>query len=277
MPASGYCVVMGNVRSAARQVARSDGLDVGIRLGLVAYGVVHLLIAWLALQLAIGDNEGKADSNGAMRQLAEQPFGGALIWAVAAGMGVLVLWRLLEAAVGHHQEDGATLWWKRAASLGKAVVYAAIGVSALQVALGSGSGSGGRSTTARLMDLPAGPWIIGLLGVAIVLYGGRHAVRGLTEEFADHLTSEGRTGETGTVYLALGKAGYVAKGASIAAVGGLFVYSALSHDPDDSGGLDQALRTVLQQPLGPYLLGAVAVGLAAYGLFCLARARHLAT
>ncbi|MET3960910.1 hypothetical protein ABIE44_000844 [Marmoricola sp. OAE513] len=252
-------------------------MDAGIRLGLVAYGVVHLLIAWLGLQLALGDNEGNADSAGAMRQLAEQPFGEALTWAVAIGMGILVVWRLLEASAGHRELDGKERWRSRAVSLGKAVVYAGVGLSALKVAAGAGSSSRGRSTTARLMDLPAGTLLVGLVGVAIIGYGARHVVRGLTEKFAEHLTGEGRTGETGAVYLALGKAGYTAKGLSIAAVGSLFLYSALSHDPTKSGGLDQALRTVLQQPFGPYLLGAISVGFAAYGLFCFARARHLST
>ncbi|RYY52006.1 MAG: DUF1206 domain-containing protein, partial [Comamonadaceae bacterium] len=153
---------MGSLRSTARKAADSDALDGAIRFGLVAYGLVHLLIAWLGFQLALGDNEGEASSSGAMHQLAEQPFGGALIWAVAAGMGVLVLWRLLEAAVGHRRDDGAKRWWLRAASLGKAVIYGAVGYSAVKVSVGTGSGSGGRSTTARLMDLPAGTWIVGL-------------------------------------------------------------------------------------------------------------------
>ncbi|RYJ06112.1 MAG: DUF1206 domain-containing protein, partial [Actinomycetales bacterium] len=255
----------------------SDTLDGAIRLGLVAYGVVHLLVAWLAVQLALGDNEGEASSRGAMQQLAEQPFGQALIWGVAVGMAILVFWRLLEAAVGHRQDDGSRRARLRLGSLLKAVIYGAVGYSALATALGHGSGSGGRSPTARLMDHAVGPWIVGAVGVTVVGYGARHVFRGLTEKFADDLTSEGRSGDSGTLYVALGKAGYVAKGAAIAVVGGLFVYSATSHDPGKSGGLDEALRTILRQPFGPYLLGAVALGIGAYGLFCFARARHLST
>lgn len=268
---------MADVPATARRLADSDALEGGIRLGLIAYGTVHLLIAWLALQLALGDNEGSADSNGAMHQLAEQPFGHALLWAVTAGLAVLVVWRLLEAAVGHRHDDGAERVRHRLGSLGKAVIYGAVAWSALKVSIGAGSGSSGRTTTARLMDLPAGAWLVGLVGVAIIGYGVRHVVRGLSEDYAEHLTGEGRSGDAGTVYLALGKVGYVAKGLVIAAVGGLFVYAAVSHDPERSGGLDDALRTVLRQPFGPYLLAAIAAGLAAYGLFCFARARHLST
>ena len=58
-------------------------------------------------------------------------------------------------------------------------------------------------------------------------------------------------------------------------VGSLFLYAALTHDPKKSGGLDQALQTVLEQPFGQALLTAIAIGIAAYGLFCFARAKHL--
>ena len=73
----------------------------------------------------------------------------------------------------------------------------------------------------------------------------------------------------------LGKVGYIAKGVAIAIVGGLFCYAAITHDPKKSGGLDQALQTVLEQPFGQVLLTAIALGIAAYGVFCFARAKHL--
>lgn len=252
-------------------------MDAAIRLGLVAYGVVHLLVAFLAVQLALGHSSGKASSQGAMHELATKPFGVVLIWAVAVGMLLLVVWRLLEAAVGHHEEEGPKRWRLRAGSLGKAVVYGAVGTSALKVATGAGSSSNGRTTTARLMDLPAGPWIVGLMGALIIGYGANQARRGLTEKFAENLSAEGRSGDAGATYLVLGKAGYLAKGLSVAVVGTLFGYAAVTHEPRKSGGLDEALRTVLAQPFGPYLLGAIAAGIACYGLFCFARARHLST
>jgi uncharacterized protein DUF1206 len=259
-----------------RRTDRADWLDHAVRAGLVAYGVVHLLIAWLAVQLALGDQGGSASSKGAMHQLVRQPFGEVLVWLIAAGMFLLVVWRLLEAAGGHREEDGATRVRKRLLSLGKAVIYASIAVSALRVALGSGSsGSGSDSTTARLMELPGGRWIVGAVGVAILGYGANLVRRAWTEKFREHLSAEGESGDAGTAYLWFGKAGYAAKGVAFAIVGGLFVYAAYTHDAKKSGGLDQALHKVLQQPFGQVLLIAIAVGIGCYGLFCFARARHL--
>jgi hypothetical protein len=266
-----------NASDTAEQAHESDWLDHAIRAGLVAYGVVHLLIAWLAIQLALGEKADSASNSGAMNYLAEQPLGGALVWLVAIGMFLLVVWRLLEFAFGYPEEsDDTKRWRKRATSLGKAVIYGAIGWSAVQTATGSGGGKGGTdSTTAKLMELPGGQLIVGAVGLAIIGYGGSLVYRGWTEKFREHLDAQGQSGTDGSAYVKLGKAGYIAKGISIALVGGLFGYAAITHDPKKSGGLDQALQTVLEQPFGQVLLIAIGLGIACYGIFCFARAKHL--
>lgn len=267
----------GIAERAGREAQNSDWLDHAVRIGLVAYGIVNLMVAWLAAQLAFGDQSGSASSKGAMHQLAREPFGEVLIWLIALGMFLLVLWRGLEAALGHRDEEGAKRVRKRLVSLGKAIIYGSVAVSALAVATGSSSGSksGGKSTTAKLMDLPAGTWIVGLIGLAIIGYGASQIVRAWTEKFREHLDAEGKSGESGRAYILFGKVGYIAKGVAVGVVGGLFVYAAATHNAKKSGGLDQALHKVLQQPFGEFLLLAIAVGIGCYGLFNFARARHL--
>jgi hypothetical protein len=272
---------LGNISDKAQRAGRdadqSKWFDHAIRFGLVAYGVVNLLLAWVALQLAFGDHSENASSQGALKELATQPFGDLLIWLVAFGMFVLVIWRVLEAAFGHQDEEGGKRVAKRLISLGKGVIYGAIGFTALQIAMGSGSSgkSGSDSTTQKLMDLPAGTWIVGAIGLGIIGYGISQIVMAWTEKFAENLTAEGKSGDSGTAYIWFGKVGYCAKGIAAGLVGVLFVYAAVTHDPKKSGGLDAALGELLQQPFGPYLLAAVAAGIGCYGLFCFARARHL--
>jgi hypothetical protein len=267
---------MTDAQQVGRKAENSDALDNAVRVGLVAFGVVHLLVAWLAVQLALGKAGGaKTSSKGAMQYLASQPFGRVLVWAIAIGMFSLVVWRLLEAAYGHRGKDGADLLRARASSVLKALVYGFLGVTAVKVAIGAGSGKGTKGMTAKLLDLPAGPWIVGLVGLGVVGYGANTAWRGWKEKFLEHLDIDGRTGDDGKAFRLFGKIGYIAKGVSLAVVGLLFVYAGVTHDPKKSGGLDQALHKVLQQPFGQFLLLAIAAGLAAYGLFCFARARHL--
>jgi hypothetical protein len=262
--------------SAGHQAHDSTWIDTAARVGLVAYGVVHLVIAWLAIQLAFGDSEGSTDSQGAVQKLNEQPFGQALVWAVGIGMFLLAVWQALEALFGYRDEEGFTQLRKRVTAAGKAVVYVVIGVSAVHAATGSTSSkkNGTDSTTARVMDWPGGQLIVCVVGVFIIGIGGYLVYRAYTEKFAKHINAEGKSGETGRAYLWFGKAGYTAKGITFAIVGALFLYAGLSHEAKKSGGLDQALHKVLQQPFGPVLLVLIALGLACYGLFCFARARH---
>lgn len=259
-----------------QQAEQSEWMDKAIRVGLVAYGVVHLLVGWLALQLAFGESEGKASNKGAMQQLAQEPFGEVLVWAIAIGMFLLVLWRGLEAAVGHKDKDeGADSWKARAVSTMKAVIYAAVGITALNVVIGAKSSKGGSTWTKTVMEWPAGQWIVAAVGVAVIIYGANHVRKGFTEDYAKHLDAEGQSGNTGKAYLMFGKVGYIGKGIAIAIVGALILYGGLTHDPKKSGSLDQALRKLLTYPFGQIALIVVAAGIICYGLFCFARARHL--
>lgn len=260
---------------AAREAHDSTSLDYAVRVGLVAYGVVHLLIGWLAVQLALGNSDDSASSDGALHQLAEQPFGRVLVWLVAVGLVMLVIWRVLEALYDQRGKDDADAWKGRASSAAKALIYAVLAWSGIKTALGDGSSGGTDSTTAKVMDLPAGQWLVAAAGLAVIGYGAALVHRGWTEKFREHLEAQGQSGADGSAYVLLGKVGYVAKGVAIAVVGGLFVYAGVTHEAKKSGGLDQALVRVRDAPFGPVLLIAVALGIAAYGLFCFARARHL--
>jgi hypothetical protein len=267
---------MNAAADTAESVHSSPWLDHAIRAGLIAYGVVHLLVAWLAVQLAFGEKEDSASNSGALHYLAQQPMGKVLVWLIAIGMLLLVVWRLLEFAFGYPEEsDDTKRWRKRATSLGKAVIYGALGWSAVKTATGDASKGGTDGTTATVMQWPGGQLIVGVIGLAIIGYGVSLIVRGWTEKFREHLDAQGQSGQDGSAYVLLGKAGYIAKGVAISVIGGLFGYAAITHEAKKSGGLDQALQTVLEQPFGQVLLTAIGLGIAAYGLFCFARAKHL--
>ncbi|MGN6252813.1 MAG: DUF1206 domain-containing protein [Marmoricola sp.] len=266
---------MQDVARAGQRASRSAWIDRAARAGLVAYAAMHLVIAFLALRIAFGAGGGSASSQGALHALARQPFGHGLLLAVAIGLFLLALWRLVDGLTGHLDHDAAARWGLRVVDVGKAAVYTGIGVSGLRLAAGGSSHSHTRSWTARLMDLPAGQVLVALVGIGIAVYGGVMVWRGVTGRVAEKLDAEGRSGESGRAYLFLGAAGSVAKGVAFLVVAALFCYAAATHDAHRSGGLDVALHTVVQQPFGPWLLALVALGIGCYGLFALARARHL--
>lgn len=266
----------GRVGRLGARAGNHSWLDRAVRFGMVTYGIVHLVVAWLAVQLALGQHRRNASQKGAMATLAHQSYGPLLLWLIAIGMAALTLWRVLEVVAGHQEYDGGKRLRKRAVSAGKALIYGYVAYLALRYAVGShGSSSGATSYTAKLMNQPFGRWLVALVGLAIVAYGVAYARRGWTEKFMENLDARGTIGQTSSAYRLVGKVGYIAKGVAVVVVGGLFVAAGVTHHAKKSGGLDQALHTVLQQPFGPFLLLLIALGIACYGLFCFARARHL--
>lgn len=269
-----------NVTAQAEQAGRraddSEWMDHAVRVGLVSYGIVHLVLAWLTLQLVLGGGSGSASNQGALQKLAENGLGRFFLFVAAAGFVALVVWQALEAAWGHRDEDGGKRVFKRVISAAKVVIYGALAISAFKTATGSSSGGGGTDTmTSKVMDLPAGPLLVGLIGLGVIVVAGFLAYRGWKEKFRSKLDVEGKTGHDGRAYILLGKIGYIAKGVALAVIGALFLYAAVTHDSSKSAGLDQALRKVLEQPFGGPILLVIALGFAGYGVFCFAWARHL--
>src|SRR5664279_1913883 len=129
------------VGQKAEQASNSAVLQGLARFGLIAYAGVHLLIGWLALRLAWGASAKSADSSGALKTLAAQPFGKILLWLVGFALVALALWQASAAIWGYRDCDPAHRVRRRFTSGAKAAVYAALGVSAVSVSLGSRSSS----------------------------------------------------------------------------------------------------------------------------------------
>jgi hypothetical protein len=257
-----------NTQSAAKQVDNSEWLERAIRVGLVSYGIVHLLIAWLALQLAFGSGSGAASQQGAMQQLAQQPFGKPLLWVLAVGFLALAVWQFFDALWGHTKHDGGKRVFKRVGSAGKTVLYLFLAFSAVRTAVGDSSSSSKDRLTAQVMRWPLGPLIVGLVGVGIIAVGGYLVSRAVRKSFENDLQPQATSGTTGTTVVRLGQVGYTAKGIALGIVGALFLWAALTLDPNKAGGLDVALHSLLRQGFGPWLLAVVAVGIGCFGVFC---------
>lgn len=265
----------GRVGGAAGEVRNSKALEQGIRVGLVSYGVVHLLIGWLALQLAWTHHSGAANSTGALRALSGDPLGSVLLWVVGLGLVALVIWQGGEAIWGYREDDGAKRMLHRVTSGVRAVIYGVLAFSAFRIVTGSGQGgsSSSDSLTSQVMKMTGGQLLVGLIGLIIVAVGIALVVRGITKAFTKRLGPRATSGTSGNVVVRLGQAGYAAKGVSLGVVGALFVWAAWTFDPKKAGGLDAALQTLLNQAYGAWLLTLVALGIACFGFYCFAWAR----
>lgn len=257
---------------AAQAIRRAKTYQVLVKVGLVAYGVVHLTVAWLAVRLVLGHRDGEASHTGALRELATTPIGELLLWVAGIGLLTLVVWQLIAAAIGYREFDGTRRLRKRLSALGRTLIYGWLGVAALRIALGPEADEGEQiqeSISAGLLGLPGGQVLVALVGLGVIAYGARTGYKGVTGRYNDEIEIELR----GIARLLAG-AGHLAKAIAYLLIGALFWWAAFSFDPEKAGGLDEVLQTVLGQPSGSALLLVMAAGIGSYGVWCFFLARH---
>lgn len=265
---------MPDTAGTARRAANSDALKVGARIGLMAYGVTHLLVAWLALQVAFGGGNRQTDQNGAFQTIASKPFGQALLWVLALGFLAVALWRLSQAVFGAAGvQDTKKQVEKRVTSGFTAAIFLALTVLAVRTAVGGGSGGGGQEAAAGVLGWPGGRFLVGAVGLGILVVAVVKAKQGWQKKFLDDMDLPAdpkvrRTAER------LGQVGAIAKAVALGLIGILVMTAAVRFDPSKANGLDPALKALAGEPYGAFLLAAVALGLAAYGVFCFFDARY---
>lgn len=237
----------------------------GARAGYAASGVLHVLLAWLALRLTWGSYKGEADQSGAFQSLASTRTGVAFLVVLGVGFVLLGLWNLIEAFVSRGETKD------RVKNAAKGVVYAVLAIGAFEVALGRETSSSQQSQdlTARLMANPAGIVLVVVVGLVVLVIGGFHIYKGVAGKYHEDLRQDPGRGVEWAATI-----GYAAKGVALIVIGGLFVAAGFTQDPEKASGMDGALRTLLELPLGKVLLSLVALGLVAYGIYSLARAKY---
>jgi hypothetical protein len=266
----------GKAGRKAEQAGDSASLEMLARGGLITYGVVYLLIGWLALQLAWAAPSSKnADISGALQTLVSQPFGKVLLCLVAVGMVALALWQASEAIWGYRNLESAKRVRKQVTSGARAATYAALGVSAALVALGSTTSStqSQQKATSDVLAWPGGRVIVVVVGLIIIGAGVAEVVKGVKKSFSEQIDTSSMSPGARKSVVRLGQVGYIAKGVALGVVGGLLSYATLTADRQKQG-LDGALQTILAQPFGKFLLTAVALGFVAFGLFAMVQSRY---
>lgn len=268
-----------SVGQHAKRVARRarPWIDRLARFGYVAYGVVYLLVGVLAVHAAFSGAAEAAGQQGALRAVLFAPLGRVLLGIIALGLLAYAAWRLYEGIMDPENEGrDAKGIAKRADHVLNGLFHGALAFTAGQLALGSGGGGGGSPDdwTATLMSQPFGRWLVVVAGAVIVGAGLYQFYKAYRADFRD----EFKTGETilrqkrWTTYA--GRLGFAARGVVFSVIGVFLIQASVQADPDEARGLGGALETLAHQPFGQYLLGAVALGLAAYGVFMFVVARY---
>lgn len=263
----------------AESAARSVWVERLARFGYAAKGAVYVVIGILAIETAVKGGGDAAGSEGALREIAGQPFGQILLAIVGLGLAGYAVWRLIEAVIdpeGHGTEMAALA--QRAGYFVSSVSHGFLAFYAARLLLrgaGGGGGAGSAQTmTGKVLGNPFGAWVVGIAGAGLVAYALVAAYRSYRASFMKRLHFTELPAGTRTWVRRVGRLGLAARCVVFSLMGIFLLKAAVGHDPEEARGLEGALETVAAQPYGPWLLGLVAAGLVCYGLYSMVKARY---
>jgi hypothetical protein len=262
-------------RERGERVAGSRGFEWLARAGFVARALIYGIIGVLAVEVALGAGGKTTNQQGALKTIAQQPFGKILLGLVAIGLAGYALWRLVRAVLGRGPEDSDTTS-DRVAAFGSGLVYAGLSVVAVEILLGAGGGSSenAHKTTAGVFAWPAGTWLVGAAGLVLIAVGLYQAYRGGSKDFLEDSKTEQMSPIVRKWIEWIGVFGHLARAVVFGLVGVFLFAAALDYNPNKAIGLDGALAKLAQNSYGPFFLGLVATGLIAFGLYSLSDARY---
>lgn len=244
--------------------------------GLLARGIVYAIIGFLAVKVALPDSGGsKTDQQGALKEIAQQPFGKALLAAMALGLAGYAIWRLVRAGIGHGKEDGDDGALERIGGVVSGISYVILCVTAIQILIGSGGGSGGASQqTGGVLGWTGGVWIVGLAGAFTIGAGLEDGYKALKKKFLEKAKTDQMSPGVERWYTRIGIAGHLARMVVVVLIGYFLIKAAIEFDPKQAASLDGALAEVGQASYGKFLLGLVAAGLLTFGVFSMLDSRY---
>jgi hypothetical protein len=263
-------------RGAGRGFVHSRAFEVLSRGGFVARGLIYGIIGLFALKVAVSDTGKLTDQQGAIKTVGNQPFGEVLLVLLAIGLGGYAVWRLFRAALGHGPEDtDDTL--ERLGGLGSGLVYGGLCIATIKVLTGSsasGSSSNPDKATAGVFDWPAGRALVVVGGLVLLGVGAYQLFKGIRQTFLEELKTGQMSVGMQTWITWIGTVGHVARATVFGLAGWFLLKAAYEYDAKEAVGLDGALTKILRADYGPWLLGLVAAGLLAFGVYSLSEARY---
>jgi len=265
------------IKRAGQKAAYSPLMEALARWGYGVRGLIYIMMGVLALNLAMGKNGVPADQQGAIAAFGRQPAGMALLWVILIGLISYSLWGVIRAVLDllqkGHDLKGLIA---RGGFLFSAASYALLILPTYGYISGAGSTSQSGAATQKfmssIMTTPWGKWAIGLIGLAVIAGGLQQIYEGFNSTFDKQFQPYTMTAQEVKWATQLGRFGTATRGFIFAIVGGLLCMAAYQANASQPVGIDSALATLLRQPYGIWLLGVVAIGLMAFGVYSMASA-----
>lgn len=249
------------------------------RTGFVAKGVVYGIIGILTFKAAFDMGGQKAGQVQVLEFLEKQTFGNILLILMALGLACYAAWRFIQAVkdpenIGDNSKGKA----KRVAFFCSGLLYLGFGVLAALKAFGSGSGSSGSSGSAQKSSFLAsetGLWIIGIVGVGIIIAGIFQFVKAYKNDYQKKfdLSSLHEQKKRESIKKTA-KFGLSARGVILLIIGFFAVKAAVNSNPSNIKTTKEAFSFIQESDYGPWLMGLVAAGLVAYAIYMFLMAKY---
>ena len=262
---------------AASTAARNPWIEWLARYGLIVRGIIYIVPGVLALQLALGRHGAAMTQTGAIDMIGHQPFGRALLVAMAVGLAGYSLWGVIRVVFDPlHKGHSALGLAKRFGFATSALAYASLLVATLGYMGALPHVAKPHDWSAALLAKPYGALLVGIIGLCWIAGAGiAEIIRGWRGSFREDLDL-GRIGPAERRWaMRLGRFGIVARGVVFTIVGMLLVGAALHANPHHANGMDGALLALSRQPFGRLLLAAAGSGPIAFGVFSAMCARWM--
>lgn len=249
----------------SRLVHKSGVFDKLVALGLVAYGVLHLLVAWILVRIAWSGRHDSVSDETALKELAATQAGEWLLWFIVLGLFAMTLWQIFETVWRRNPVESALMRrFGRFGSLISAGLYLSVGWSAARVAIEGRLTRLGREPmdpTPEIALMTTRVLAVGI-GIGILVAAGRQFYQIGRSRFAGDL----RPGVPGWVLVA-GRIGYVGKGITLGIIGTLMVIVGINGRVGPPG-VEALVRLMNLTPADGLLLTVKVIGLALFGGYC---------
>ena len=253
------------------------------RLGYAANGTVYVLVGLLAFRAAFGAGGATTDKKGALASIAHQPAGAVILGILALGLLGYAAWRFVESTTDAEdygsKPKGLAI---RASHFATGLIFAALAVEALRLAMGAGEaaagptpgGDGVEHWTARFLALPFGRVLTMGIGLGVLGFGLAQIPRGWVTDPMKKLDVERLDHREREWVKRTARFGHAARGVVFAIAGWFLFQAARHHDAEEAAGMGEALTALERAPYGPWVLAVVSAGLIAFGAWQMLNARY---
>jgi hypothetical protein len=271
--------IKADAKKAAKDAAFSPLMERLARLGYGVKGFLYIAIGFISIAGALGKSSTPADQLGAIVAFSKLPYADLLLWIILIGLISYSAWGVIRAVLDpFHKGSDLKGLLARGGYLVSAVTYASFALPTYHMILGARGAAGANGTVqlvSKVMNMPMGRWIVGLIGVAAIAAGLYQIYTGYKMDFEKQFKPYALTAEQLRIAKQLGRFGTMARGLVFALVGFFVTLAAYQANASHAKGFDGALDYLAKQPYGIWLLGIVALGLIAFGIYSVMSAAWL--